>query len=649
MNEIKENNMIQKTNSPDRINKTTANNQVIRLTPHWRIILISTLVALFLPFAGRAINIQKVEPAFWWAGMKNPELQVMIYGEDVAACRVSIASDKVKLKETVLPGNPNYLLLYLDVSDAGSGAFDIVLTKGRKTRTLSYDLKERDPQSSRRTGFHAGDVLYLIMPDRFANGNPGNDVVAGMRCGEVDRSNPSARHGGDLKGISDHLDHIADLGATAIWLNPIQENDMPEGSYHGYAITDYYQVDRRLGSNEEFIELVDKAHSKGLKVVMDMIFNHCGSEHFFFRDKPSPDWFNNQEQYVQTSYKTSAQFDAYASRYDTEKAVDGWFVEVMPDLNQRNRHVARYLVQNSIWWIEHTGIDGIRQDTHPYADFDGMSAWCKEVTDEYPDFNIVGETWLESNVGVSFWQKDSKLAFPRNSNLRTVMDFPLNGITRSAFDEETEDWGRGLSRIHDYLTQDIVYADPLNLLIFLDNHDTDRFLASEEQAGNFKRYKQALAFLLTTRGIPELYYGTEILMAGNKASGDGYVREDFPGGWPGDKQNAFSAASRTEKQNEAYYFLQRLLNWRKGNEAIAKGSLKHFVTRNGLYVYERRYGDRSVLVILNGTDSEQLVDLSVYNEILHRSEAPEVITGKTIDLLVNFEVEARGVMVLDLY
>ncbi|MDR2954720.1 MAG: glycoside hydrolase family 13 protein [Prevotella sp.] len=611
-----------------------------------RTLLITILLAASISFSF-SIEIKTLEPAFWWAGMKNPELQILIHGDDISKSEVTITSQYVRLKEIVPLENPNYLLLYMDLSQAIPESFDIVIRRGSEEKRVPYEIKQRKEDSSQRIGFDASDVLYLIMPDRFANGNPANDVIEGMRCQTVNREGLSERHGGDIQGIENHLDYISDLGVTAVWLNPIQENDMKEGSYHGYAITDYYKVDRRLGTNEEFIRMVDKCHQRGLKVVMDMIFNHCASEHFFFTDKPSSDWFNNQEKYEQTSYKTTSQFDKYASEYDERKAIDGWFVKSMPDLNQRNPHVAKYLIQSSIWWIEHTGIDGIRQDTHPYADYDMMARWCKEVTDEYPNFNIVGETWLNNNVGVSFWQKDSKLAYPRNSNLKTVMDFPLMDITASAFDQKTTDWGQGFARIHDYLSQDIVYADPFNLLIFLDNHDTNRFYKTEEETNNFDRYKQAITFLLTTRGIPEVYYGTEIMMAGDKSTGDGNVRMDFPGGWQGDKQNAFNPQNRTSKQNAAYDFMQKILHWRKDNNVIAKGSLKHFVSRDGIYVYERKYNNKSIVVFLNGTDQQKEIDLNSYKEVLQKEKANEVISGKAVDLKDKLSIDKRGVLVVE--
>ncbi len=587
------------------------------------------------------VKIQKAEPAFWWSGMKNPELQILLYGTDIATDSVSITASDIRVKEIVKLQNPNYLLLYLDLSETAPQQFDIRLTKNGEQTIIPYQIKAREKDSSAREGFHASDVLYLVMPDRFANGKPENDVVPGMRESKVDRADMYARHGGDLKGIKDHLDYFTDLGVTAIWLNPIQKNDMGGGSYHGYAITDYYEVDPRFGDNEEFRQLVRAAHEKGLKIVMDMIFNHCGSEHFFFKDKPSDNWFNFQDHFVQTGYQTMPQMDVHRSDYDKVKNVDGWFTRSMPDLNQRNRHVASYLIQNSIWWIEYAGINGIRQDTHPYADFDMMARWCRAVNAEYPDFNIVGETWVGSNVGVSFWQKDSKVAYPRNSCLPSVMDFPLMNIMSSAFG-----WNNGLASIYDYLSQDIVYADPMNLLVFLDNHDTSRFY-KVPPTGDLNRFKQALAFLLTVRGIPQIYYGTEILMAADKSEGDGALRRDFPGGWAGDKQNAFTPSGRTLLQNEAYTYVSKLLNWRKGNDAIGKGSFKHFITQNEVYVYERKYGNHSVVVFLNGSEADRTVDLSPYQEVLPARRAYDLLDGRHVELQGSVSLKGKGVLILE--
>lgn len=614
---------------------------------HTLILLIVFLFSWGGVQTAQAMEIKKVAPSFWWAGMKNPELQILLYGEDLALSDVSVSGEGIYLKETVRQDNPNYLLLYLDLSEAKAQTFQILLKHGKKKLQIPYELKSRVRRGEDVKGFTSEDVLYLIMPDRFANGNPENDVVDGMREKKVDRTDSFARHGGDIQGISNHLDYIADLGVTAIWLNPTQENDMESGSYHGYAITDYYQVDRRFGSNEDFCALVEKAHEKNLKVVMDMIFNHCGSENYLFKDKPSKDWFNYRSNYVQTSFKTASVMDIHASAFEKKIATDGWFTFVMPDFNQRNRHVARYLIQSSIWWIEYAGINGIRQDTHPYADFDFMSQWCKEVLDEYPYFNIVGETWLNSNVLVSYWQKDSKLAAPLNSNLPTVMDFPLQALMNQAFDEETGEWGGGLYKLYDYQTQDLVYANPMNLLTFLDNHDTSRFVQTDEMAKNLKRYKQAMVFLLTTRGIPQIYYGTEILMTGDKGKGDGDLRKDFPGGWQGDTRNCFVENGRTALENEAFEFTRQLLNWRKGNQVIGKGSLKHYSIQNGVYVYQREFNGKSVVVIMNGTDDSKELDLTPCQEILPRENALDVLTGKNVNLSGKLCLDGRENLILN--
>ena len=596
-----------------------------------------------------AVNgIHKVAPTFWWAGMKNPELQVLLYGENIARSEVRLTSQDIDITEVVSLENPNYLIIYMDIAEAKPQQFNIVLKNGKKETVIPYELKQRDENAAQIQGFDASDVLYLIMPDRFSNGNPDNDVIPGMLTTSIDRNEPFARHGGDLKGIENHLDYISDLGITAIWLNPTQENDSRGGSYHGYAITDYYQIDRRFGTNEEFKNFVEKTHNKGMKVVMDMIFNHCGSDNYLFKDMPAKDWFHFKGNYVQTTYRTATVQDIHASDYDRELSVDGWFTRNMPDLNHNNRHVATYLIQNSIWWIEYAHINGIRQDTHPYADFDMMSRWCKSVLTEYPHFNIVGETWVNSNVQIAFWQKDSKLAAPRNSYLPTVMDFPLMYAMNQAFDEKTNDGGGGLFKLYEYLAQDLVYEDPMGLLIFLDNHDTSRFCSNEEKAKNLNRFKQALTFLLTTRGIPQIYYGTEILMVADKANGDGLLRCDFPGGWEGDASNQFQASGRTAHQNEAFNFLRKVLQWRKTSEVIAKGTLKHFAPNNGVYVYERKLGKKSVLVFLNGTDESKDLALDIYKEILSKTKGHDILLNKDIVLEKSIQLEPRGIRIIEM-
>ncbi len=586
----------------------------------------------------------RVEPSFWWSGMAETELQLMVSGDKIADYVPAVTSKHVTIREVVTLQNRNYLLLYLDLTEAVAETFDLVFTNGKKKITVPYELKERNPERLSIESFDSSDVLYLIMPDRFANGDPTNDQIAMRTQYKVDRNDPNARHGGDLKGISDRLGYLSDLGVTAIWLNPVLENDMEGGSYHGYATTDYYRVDPRFGSNEEYRQLISNAHEKGMKVVMDMIFNHCGSDHPWLTEVPSPDWFNNLEEYVQTSHMKEMYFDPYASEYDKSKMVDGWFVPTMPDLNQRNRHVAKYLIQNSIWWIEYSGVDGIRQDTYPYADYEMMVDWLMAVEKEYPGYNIVAEAWLNNPIGTAFWQGNSPLN-PNNTHLKSVMDFRFMGLSHSAFFEETTEWNGGLHGIYDHMTYDFIYPDIYNVLRFLDNHDTDRFL--KEYPQDLSGWKQAITFLLTMPGTPQIYYGTELLMHGNKSRHDGYVRLDVPGGWPGDETDHFTHAGRDAIQNEAFDFLSKLLHWRQENEVIARGGMKHYVLQKGVYVYERFLDDDKVLVFINGTTKEVTINLDRYTEsIKGMGSAKDFLSGKTITLGETLTLSPKEVLLL---
>lgn len=605
-------------------------------------LLLSLIICLLFPGFLSAKGIT-AEPAFWWSGMKNPELQLMVYGENIASFRPSVSYPGVKLKSSVALESPNYLLVYLDVENAQPGTFDITFTKDKKQIKMPYELKARKKDACKIKGFDSSDVLYLIMPDRFANGDPSNDNLVMKTTYKTDRNDPSARHGGDLAGIEKHLDYIEDLGVTAIWLNPVLENDMQGGSYHGYATTNYYRVDPRFGTNEDYVRLIDKTHAKGMRVVMDMIFNHCGSDHIWMKDVPSKDWFNNLDKYVETSHIKEVYFDPYASEYDTKRMVDGWFVPSMPDLNQRNPHVATYLIQNSIWWIEYSGVDGIRQDTYPYADYKMMVDWCNAIYREYPDYNIVGEAWMNQTMGTAFWQKDSKLNERGNTMLKSVMDFRLMGLSHSAFFGDAG----GMQALYEHLAYDYAYADIYNVLRFLDNHDTDRFLPAMPE--KLDAFKQGIAFMLTIPGIPQFYYGTELLMNGTKQKGDGYIRLDVPGGWPGDAVNQFEASGRTDIQNEAWNYMQKLLKWRKGNEVIAKGKMKHFVPQNGVYVYARNLNGKQVVVIMNGNAKESVLPLDRYDEILKGyTSGIDVITGKVVSLQKELTLGAKDVLVLEL-
>ena len=609
-----------------------------------RHLFLSLLLALFASSALAADQI-KIEPAFWWSGMKNPELQLMVYGKDIAGYLPSINYPGVQLKSSVALESPNYLLIYLDVETAQPGTFDITFTQGKKHFKMPYELKARKTNADQIKGFDSSDVLYLIMPDRFADGDPSLDQIPMRTDYKIDRNNPNARHGGDLAGIEQHLDYIEDLGVTAIWLNPVLENDMKGGSYHGYATTDYYRVDPRFGSNEDYKRLIDKTHQKGMKVVMDMIFNHCGSDHPWMKDVPSHDWFNNLDHYVQTNHDKEAYFDPYVSDYDKNCMINGWFVPTMPDLNQKNPHVAKYLIQNSIWWIEYSGVDGIRQDTYPYADMDMMRDWCEAVELEYPDYNIVGEAWMNYTIGSAYWQRGSRLNFGKDTGLKSVMDFRLMGIAHDVFHADG-----GLQGVFEHLCYDYVYPDINHVLRFLENHDTDRFLREmPKSSADLYAYKQGVTFLLTIPGIPQLYYGQELLMNGTKEKSDGYIRLDVPGGWPGDKVNQFEPSGRTAVQNEAWTFMQTLLKWRKGNEVIAKGKMKHFMPNQGVYVYERSLNGKRVVIFMNGSSKAVELPLERYAESLQgANQGKDVLTGRTVSLGSSLSMKGKEILVVEL-
>jgi glycosidase len=519
--------------------------------------------------------------------------------------------------------------------------------EGKKKLTKTFELKPRAVTTG-ALGFDASDVMYLIMPDRFANGDPSNDVWDDEA---IDRNEPFARHGGDLAGINAHLDYISDLGATTIWLNPVLENKMnsPEKykSYHGYAITDFYRVDKRLGTNDEYCQLIENIHKRGMKTVMDMIFNHCGSGHWWMSDLPCKDWLNNQDKFVPTTHNLYTVMDVHAPPSEVAAMTDGWFVSSMPDLNQRNRLLADYLIQNSIWWVEYARIDGIRHDTHPYVDFDFLARWSKRLAEEYPDLNMVGESWYINGAPLAWWQRNSKLN-SRQTHLKTTMDFYLMTAYNQAFDihsPEHNPW----KRVYETIAQDFIYEDLENILIFLDNHDTSRFLKAEET--DLDRYRQAIAFLLTTRGIPQIYYGTEILMTGEKKDGDGNLRKDFPGGWQGDPINAFAASGRTALQNEAFDYLRTLLQWRKTNPAVSGGQLIHYAPdyQTQCYVYARIKDKNRVLVILNGSDSAQTLSPDKYREIIGAAvSGKDIITGKNIDFGKVITVSAKGVYIIEI-
>lgn len=589
-----------------------------------------------------------VEPPYWWVGMANDTLQLAVNGPDIANANFSIDYPGVRIDSQVTLDSKNYKFLYLVIApDTKPGQIKINYTLNGKKRNIPYELKARDRAASEYKGFDAGDVLYLLMPDRFAKGLDDKAIdTKGMDYPiPADRMDPNGRHGGDMRGVRNHLDYIDSLGVTAIWVCPVLENDMPGGSYHGYATTDYYRIDPRFGSNEEWNALIADAHKKGLKVVMDMIFNHSGSNHPWMKDAPSKDWYNHPAGDKMTNFRLTTAHDPYVSDYDLDRTVNAWFVPTMPDLNQKNPHLMKYLTQNSIWWIESSKIDGIRMDTYPYADMKGMSQWAADVLREYPNFNIVGECWYANEAGSAFWQAGNKMN-PVDTHLPSVMDFYyiLNG--RKAFGDDTTPWG-GLNMVYDHLSNDFLFPNPQNILTFLDNHDSDRFLAG--MPDSLGSWKQAMAFLLTSRGIPQLYYGTELLMNGSKEGSDGFVRRDMPGGFPGDKVNAFTREGRTDIQNEAWDFLSKVLNWRRGEarEVMAKGKLTHFMPQNGLYVYQRKLGDKEVTVMMNGRDEPLTVTMERTLEIMpYGTKLRNILTDSDVTISEEMTFAPREVMIL---
>lgn len=619
-----------------------------------------------------AVKIDRIEPTDWYVGLKDASLQLMVYGKDIKTADVTTDYPGVKIDSLVRLDSPNYLLVYMNVKDAQPGTMTLLFQQGKQKKKVNYTLKAREKKGEERYGFSNADVLYMLMPDRFASGRTDNDQIKGMRPYKNDRTQPSLRHGGDLEGIRQHLDYFKELGVTALWFTPVLENDSPDhgtqSTYHGYATTNYYRVDPRFGSNEEYRQLCDEAHAKGIKIVMDMIFNHSGYEHPWTLDMPSKDWLNTPEwlspenqakavemktmdgaakvndKYLQTSYKLTPVVDPYASKIDLHETVDGWFVPTMPDLNQRNPHVIKYLIQNSIWWIETVGIDGIRMDTYPYADRDAMAQWMKIIGEEYPNFNTVGETWVTEPAYTAAWQKDSKLS-EKNSYLPTVMDFAFYDRINQAKNEETYAWWNGFNRIYNNFVYDYLYPNPSNVMAFLENHDTDRFLGEGKDT---VALKQALALLLTVNRTPQLYYGTEVLMNGTKHITDGNVRKDFPGGFPGDTKNCFTREGRTQAENAMFDWLSRLLHWRQGNDVIIKGKQTQFIPFNGIYVIARQYQGKTVLTILNGNRKQADMQLDRYAEVIgNTTAAKDVITGRTVKLDKKLSLKSRQTLILE--
>ena len=588
-----------------------------------------------------------VEPMFWWVGMKNPKLQLLVHGKAISGSTVQLNYPGVKLVESHKVENPDYLFIDLEIAaDAKAGKFPITfLENGKKKSTYTYELKTRDASASRIQGVTNKDFIYLLMPDRFSNGDKSNDKVKRLREQTLNRDAMYSRHGGDIQGVINHFDYLKELGVTTVWMTPEIENDMMHASYHGYAATDHYKIDPRYGTNELYKTYVDKAHATGLKVIKDIVHNHMGTGHWFFKDMPMKSWVNEWPVFTQTSYRDEPVMDPHAAEADRKKQLDGWFVTTMPDFNERNPYVQNYLTQNHIWWIEYAGIDGLRLDTYAYNDPAYMADWATKLKAEFPHLTIFGETLVNSVPSQAFFTQGNTVNRGFDTQLPGITDAVLKSAVYEALNGKSG-WTDGVFRLYNTVSQDFLYQDPTRNLIFWDNHDMGRFYSMVHE--DFDKYKSGIAILLTMRGIPQLYYGTEILMK-NFSDPDGLVRSDFPGGWPGDKSDKFTAAGRTAQENDAFNFVKKLANYRKSNPSLQTGKLTQYVPEDGIYVYFRSSAEgKTVMVILNGDDKAKTLNTSRFTEQIKNSASlKNVITGEQTDIKT-INVPAKTTLVLEL-
>jgi glycosidase len=604
--------------------------------------------------------LEHIEPRFWWSGMQHNEVEVLFHGENISKY------DQVRSDFSILhvrkTENPNYLLVTFDM-DLEPNTYQIELCNGDCEEgdviPISYDILKREPESSLRKGFDSSDAIYLIMPDRFANGDPSNDSVDRM-SEKANRDLKGGRHGGDIQGIIDHLDYIDDLGATAIWNTPLLEDNDERYSYHTYAQSDLYRIDPRYGTNADYKQLANELHKRDMKLIMDYVTNHWGATHWMMQDLPMPTWIHQFDDnkgkdfpvagYANSSYRQTTQMDPHVSKRDAIYAEKGWFVSSMPDINQSDPTVLNYLIQNTIWWIEYAGLDGLRVDTYSYNEKEGIAKWTKAIMEEYPNFNIVGETWLHDQAQIAYWQKDSKIAAIQdyNTHLPSVMDFTLHDAITSAFNENEQSWDKGMIKVYENFVNDFLYPNIDHILVFAGNHDTNRINGNGLYNGDLAKYKLAMTLVLTTRGIPQLYYGDEIGMGGNRdTDGDGDIRRDFPGGWNDDEVDAFK--NPTLEQKAFQEFTKKLLNYRKNKQVIHNGKLLQYVPENNCYVYFRENGVDSVMVIINNNPEEVTLDLKRFEEgLAGRKKGQDILTKQLFDLTNNIKVEGKTSLVIDL-
>jgi glycosidase len=603
------------------------------------------LLALIPAAQAQDYRIEQMEPPSWWIGMQNPKVQLMVHGKQIADLEPSVSWPGVKIAAVKRGANPNYLFIDLAIApNAKPGRLDLVFKHGPKTVHYNYELQARAAHSAQRIGFNSSDVIYEVMPDRFANGNPGNDNAADM-SEQSDRAAGSGRHGGDIQGMADHLDYIAAMGYTQLWPTPLLESNMPQVSYHGYAATNHYRIDPRYGSNEDYRRLVARARAKGVGVIQDVVLNHIGSKHWWMGDMPMPDWITHQGKFEPTRHHRVALQDPYAADADKRDFIQGWFSDSMPDLNQANPYLANYLVQNAIWWIEYAGLSGLRVDTYSYSDPGFLSEWSRRVMAEYPRLNLVGEEWSPHIPVVARWQAGKKNFDGYLSYMPSMMDFPLSCVLRHALADDGEN---GLTDLYEALSQDYLYPNPGNLVLFEGNHDMSRIFS--ELKGDENLFRIATAFVLTAPRVPQFYAGTEILMTSTVGTRDDEsYRHDFPGGWAGDKVNAFTGAGLTSSQAAAQAWLKKLLNWRKTATVIHHGKTRHFGPEQDVYVYFRYDDSKKVMVILNKNKTETALPTGRFAEMLAGARVGvDVVTGKRYPLDDSLAVPPRSALVLEM-
>ena len=603
-------------------------------------IALALMASLLMSFAAAApYQIQHLEPMSWWVDMKRPQLQLMVHGEGIAELQPVIRYPGVRMTGVERTDNKNYLFINLLIDrTAKPGEFDIAFRRGAASvTTVRYRLDARRKDSAQRKGFDAGDAVYLITPDRFANGDPANDVMPGM-LDKTDRSLPLARHGGDIKGMLARIDYIHELGFTMIWPTPLLENNQDAYSYHGYSLTDYYKIDPRFGSNDDFRQYVAAANARGIGVIHDVVLNHIGSAHWWMKDLPAADWLNHPHGFVPTNNQHSSVQDIHAAPEERERFLDGWFVDSMPDLNQRNRLLARYLIQNTLWWIEYANLSGIREDTYSYADKAFLAEWCNAVLDEYPKLNIVGEEMDDHPYQVAYWQKGVKNRDGYASGLPSLMDFPVVDLMPAVLNA-AERYDAGFIKLYEMIASDFLYADPMKLMVFPDNHDRSRIFSLLHE--NLDLFKTSLLFTATTRGIPQVYYGTEVLTRSPIERDDGVLRADMPGGWSGDRANAFTGQGLSREQLDAQAFVRKLFNWRKTSSAVSTGKLLHYIPQDGRYVYFRYDGRHTVMVVLNKNAQDSTLDLARFKAMIKGApRGRNAMTGEVVDLQAPLALKA---------